>query len=322
MRTQRFISRRYARLTIAAVALLLGAAARPARLAAQGDPYTLQDVQLWISSGVKPARMLRLAQARCLAFRMDAGTEAELRAAGAGEVLLEGLRSVCVRPAQMAVVPAPPSPRRSGRPPVRYARDVLRPLYYGSPTVVTLYGAGMTAEWTGSDSGSWQVDFPGGGQGTVRLPTAPKQLVTYGMSVGSAGLRLELEGYLHQDDFTFLVGGPSLEPFIPIGRTRMRAIVGATGLVGVALQRLQVDDGGGQVFTDTLDLTSVLAGGDGRLGLAYHPNPGFWVFAEARYRYLTTISRQLDLGGSESTRELPWPKLSFRGPSLRIGIGF
>jgi hypothetical protein len=325
---KRFVIRSMALLA----ALLLIAWGHPEHTTAQADPYTLADVQLWISSGVKTARVLRLAQGRCIGFQVDAAAESELRRVGADDTLLNGLRSVCHRLPRVAVAPPPPSRQESFKPPAaekawvpsRYSREVLRPLYYGRPTAVTVFGSAVTSEWTGSEPGPWQVDIPGRGTATVLLPAAPARLATYGFSVGAAdGLRADFEMYLHQSDLKFLLGGPSLEPFIPLGRTRFRAIVGATGLVGVGLQTLSVEDGsGGAVVEDSLDLTSVLVGGDGRLGLAYHPQPGMWIFAEARYRYLTTVARSLDVNGSQSVSELPWPKLGMRGPSLRIGIGF
>jgi hypothetical protein len=318
------------RLVTLLAGLLLAGARHPGRLAAQANPYALEDVQLWIESGVKPARVLGMVRTRCIGFRMDATAESVLRGAGASAELLNGLRGVCQRPPQMVMEQPPaarredtrPAPGRQAQGPSRYSREVLRPLYYGSPAAITVFGSSMKPEWTGDEPGPWAVEFPGGSTGTVRVPPAPADLVTYGLSVGAAdGIRLDGEMYLHQNDFTFILGGLELEPFIPIGRTRFRAIVGATGLVGVAKQSLAVEDGGGEVFSDSLDLTSVLAGGDGRLGLAYHPHPGFWIFAEARYRYMTTVSRQLGVEGSSSVSDLSWPKLTFRGPSLRIGIG-
>ncbi|HEY0021498.1 MAG TPA: hypothetical protein VGB24_01255 [Longimicrobium sp.] len=322
--------RRTLRLTAALVVALLAVGIDPGRLVAQGDPYTLDDVRLWISSGVKTTRILRLVQGRCLAFRIDGDAEAELRRAGAEDALVNGLRSSCQRPPQVAVAPPPPPPPQRSEPstvgretPSRYSRRVLYPIYYGRPSIATVFGGLMTPEWKGTDAGTHQVSLPNGEEVRVRMPEAPASLLTYGFSVGSAGgLRLEVEGYFHQTDFPTLLMGPAVEPFLPLGRTRFRMILGATGWLSVAGQHMEVIDETGAETSDTLSVVSFGAGGDGRVGLAYHPKPGMWIFAEARYRWADTFYRYADVSPTEYVEDFPWPKLGVRGPSVRIGIGF
>lgn len=322
----------------------------PDSVVAQQQPYTMEALDLWISGGVRVPRILRYVEGRCFDFDLTPVVQDQLRRKGASEVLIAGLVERCPpRPTQIAVNPpvqplpepqpgpeltnpSPPVVQTQGTgnvpsPPLRsesrYSRRVLYPLYYDRPAIVTAFGGVMTPEWQGTDAGTHQVNLPNGNQIRVRMPEAPTTLPTYGVSIGSAGgLRLEMEGYFHQTDFPMLLMGPSVEPFLPLGRTRFRVILGATGWLAVAGQHMAVVDEFGEETSDTLSVTSYGAGGDGRAGLAYHPKPGVWIFAEARYRWVETFYRYADVSSSEYVEDFPWSKLGVRGPSVRIGIGF
>jgi hypothetical protein len=333
------------------VTMVLVGAFAPNIVVAQQQPYTMEALDLWISGGVRVPRILRYVEGRCFDFDLTPEVQDQLRQRGASEVLIAGLVQRCPpRPTQVAVNqpeqqfppqsqpvqqqtnPPPPvlRPRPTGHvspPPVqrpsRYSRRVLYPLYYDRPSVMTASGGVMTPEWKGTDAGTHLVALPNGQQVTVRMPEAPTSLPTYGVSIGSAGgLRLDMEAYLHQKDFPMFMMGPAIEPFLPLGRTGFRLILGANGWVTVAGQHMPIIDPSGTETTDTLSVTSFGAGGDGRAGIAYHPSPGWWIFAEARYRWIETFYRYSDVSSTERVEDFPWPKLGVRGPSIRIGIGF
>lgn len=306
--------------TKAVCALLLLLAALPGELAAQAPPYTMEDLQLWVSSGVRTPRILQRVRGVCFDVQLSPAYQDQMRQIGASQELIDGLVALC--PPRL-VDQAPPVSLRE-RIASRYSRRVLYPLYYDHPAALVAYGGMMTPQWKGTDPGTHQVDRPNdGGELRVVMPEAPDNLPTYGVSVGSAsGMRLDMEAYLHQRDFQMLMVGPSYEPFLPLGRTRVRFIMGVNGWLAVAGQRMQVVDQLGLETSDTLTVTSFGAGGDGRVGVAYHPRPGMWVFAEARYRWIETFYRDAGVSSSERIEDFPWPKLSVRGPSIRIGVGF
>ena len=346
----------------AAFALLLVSAAAPGEMAAQARPYALADVLLWIQDGVREPRILQLVRRVCITPPLTPDVQQQLRDVGATDALIDGLLRICPPPQQPPIAinqptqrppvqpqpqtttqrppaqrppPPPPPPsggviRRTGQQagiPVRresrYSRRALYPLYFDRPGVFTVYGAVMEPEWTGTESGTYEVEVPGGDTVTVQMPEAPVSIATYGISFGAAdGLRLDLEAYLHDDAYPMLLFGPSLEPFLPIGRTHFRLILGVNGWMAVAGQRLPIVDEFSTESSDTLVVTSFGLGGDGRAGLAFHPKPGVWLFAEARYRWIGTMYRYTGDSSVEVVDEFPWDKLSIRGPSVRVGIGF
>ena len=79
------------------VALALPLLAGPLR--AQGEqPYSVEQLVRLIQSRVfTEERILGLTQESCIGFRLDAVSEPQLRAAGATDALIEGLRDNCVR---------------------------------------------------------------------------------------------------------------------------------------------------------------------------------------------------------------------------------
>jgi len=73
---------------------LLLATAAPA-LAAQAQPFSIDDITELVRSGVSDARILELARRDCLLFELDTQSDADLRASGASATLVRGLRTAC-----------------------------------------------------------------------------------------------------------------------------------------------------------------------------------------------------------------------------------
>lgn len=98
-----------------AVALAMLPSASPAQ---QGRPYSLEQVRILIEGGLPANAILKRTSQDCLSFRLDGEAERQLRAAGADDQLVQGLRSACVRlpvqveaQAPVKVDSAPPAPR-------------------------------------------------------------------------------------------------------------------------------------------------------------------------------------------------------------------
>ena len=88
--------------------------------AQQSPAYSLEQLKILIQGGLPAASILRRTAQDCLAFRMDEEVTRQLRAVGATNQLIDGLRSTCVRLPQ-AAQPAvqPPARVDSARAPVR-----------------------------------------------------------------------------------------------------------------------------------------------------------------------------------------------------------
>jgi hypothetical protein len=91
-------------LLLGAVLWVVGAA----RLVAQGQPFSVLDVQQLIESGVSDVRVVQLARRDCLLFKLDAATERRLEAIeGVTAVLIRGLRTACYAGAALEVTSEP-----------------------------------------------------------------------------------------------------------------------------------------------------------------------------------------------------------------------
>jgi len=88
------------------LATLLLAAAPPA-LAAQAQPFSIDDITELVRSGVSDARILELARRDCLLFELDTQSDADLRASGASATLVRGLRTACYAGAALEVTSDP-----------------------------------------------------------------------------------------------------------------------------------------------------------------------------------------------------------------------
>ncbi len=103
-------------LTVTAAARTRGAtwlatlvlAAAPPALAAQAQPFSIDDITELVRSGVSDARILELARRDCLLFELDRQSDANLRAGGASAALVRSLRTACYAGAWLEVTSEPP----------------------------------------------------------------------------------------------------------------------------------------------------------------------------------------------------------------------
>lgn len=75
--------------------LLVFSLAAPASLSAQGNPYSLTDIEGLLKRKVRSARILELATAKCIDFSVTATSRARLQRAGATPTFLTALGKVC-----------------------------------------------------------------------------------------------------------------------------------------------------------------------------------------------------------------------------------
>jgi hypothetical protein len=110
MRTKNWNPRLFvAGAAVAAAALML----MPAVAMAQTQALTVAKLKTMLAGGSSAARVLAAARTACIDFRITPAIEAELRAARAEAVLIEGLRSVCYR---AVVAEGPPGRQPAARP--------------------------------------------------------------------------------------------------------------------------------------------------------------------------------------------------------------
>ena len=87
------------------ILVVLARAAWPRAGAAQGLPYTLEQV-ITLLGGVEEDQILELVRGDCISFRVQGEAERRLRDAGASDTLITALRSVCYRGPQAETRPA------------------------------------------------------------------------------------------------------------------------------------------------------------------------------------------------------------------------
>lgn len=285
---------------------------------AQSDEgVKLEVVEIWIQGKVSAERQWKRDLSKSgIAFVFDAAVEDRLRRAGAGDDWLVVLRRSRYNPPRVAL-----SAEAEAGPPVLSRRE-LRPLYFGAEARIAPFVGIARLEETG---GAVEGRSLRTASGNVPLKSNPlaKSIMTYGMTVDLRAFGLDLEGAFQPDLFMLNIGA-KYTPFLPIGQTGVRALVGVMPFLGFTRQslgRLPQSTAGGQ--DAVVDLLNTTFGGDVSAGLAYHWRPGAWLFAEIHYRMTSTLNRELRAPGQASiTEEIPWSKWSAKGPILRFGVGF
>jgi hypothetical protein len=277
---------------------------------------SLTTVEDFVRDGIETRRVLGYATAQRVAFTMDAATTTRLRALGARDDLIEGLQRVAAPPARadpQRNVPSPTQPAASPDaatvPRVSRTRTELRrEVYHRGGTVLRISAGSPSLNWV-SDG----VESP--------VPEG----TSFGASISSAGLGLGLEGEMIRagggaNASSMYLLGLSLEPFIPVGASRVRVIAG--GGLGGFLHNQDVESvpgGAGGISSRVLGVAL-----NGRFGLAVHPRPWFFVFGDANFRHGVALhGASFDDSGSEIWSQ-DWPDLSLsvRGWLLRVGLGF
>ncbi len=92
---------------LSAPLVILALASLGTPVAAQGKPYSIDDVATLVSSGVRTARIVELVSSDCLAFVVDDAAEGRLQSAGADAALAGALRAVCYRGSGIEVLSTP-----------------------------------------------------------------------------------------------------------------------------------------------------------------------------------------------------------------------
>lgn len=296
---------------------VLVAGAVPRVVSAQSEEgVKLRAVETWIQGNVSAQRQWRIALSKYgIAFVLDETTEQRLRQAGASDEWLDVLRRSRYNP------PAATVATQREAEPERLSKRDLRPLYFGSEARIAPFVGLARLEETGGLVAGRSLTTPSGNVPLKSTPLA-KSFRTYGLTVDLRSFGLDLEGAFQPDVFMLNVGA-KYTPFLPIGTTRVRALVGVMPFLGFTRQTLGRLPQGAQSADTAVDLLNTTVGGDVSAGVAYHWRPGAWLFAEVHYRVTSTINRELRAPGQTSITEgIPWSKWSAKGPVMRLGIGF
>jgi hypothetical protein len=305
-----------------AMAIVLLLLAKPRTSTAQTpNPVPLDVIEIWITHHVTPERAWRLAiQKDGIAFRMDERVEHELTAIGATDAWLQMLRNARVVTSSAEQARGASAPRR---PRVHLSKRDLFPIYYGNQGRIAFYTDISRLQETG---GSVNRTITTSSGDTIQLQNAGLRSPSfmYGLLVDVAGGQLDLQGYFHQHGLLFVNMGFAIGPFLPLGTSGFRPIVGITPLIGLARQTLgHTKKSAGDTTSNSVVMFNMIYGADARAGLAYHWRPGVWGFAEAHYRLVGTLKRSFEVPGEPTvTNGIPWPSWSARGAFLRVGIGF
>jgi hypothetical protein len=276
---------------------------------------------IWIEGHVSPQHVWKIdIEKKGIAFVLDAAAEARLRGVGATDdwiAMLKGARVVMVAAPQ-----ALDSLESTGVGERQYSLSELLPLYYDRGLRVETYVTVASLQETGGAVNGQQIQTSNGPVTLQSVPLPASQQI-YGLVVGSATTALNIEG-LFQPGIMMINLGIAFDPFIPLGRTGMRVILGATPFLGDTRQILgHVAHAPSDTSYNAIELHNAVLGGDVRGGLAYHWRPSHYLYAELDYRFVATVNRQLEVPGSQTvTQGIPWSSWGARGGILRIGIGF
>lgn len=292
--------------------ILLSLSAPSIGVAQESPAFSLALVEDYVKHNVRLARAKQEFLKSGVSFHMDADAEARLRRAGATDEWINLLRQTRYVPAATgSLQPVPPT------------RDQLRPLYFGREARITPYVGVMRLRETG---GAVAAQVYQSERGPVALNSTPltASAVTYGLVVDYFSVGLDFEGYFHQRDLLMLNLGMRFAPFLPLGTSGARLIVGVEPITGITRQQLaHLSRLPSDTTAPIVDLLNHTFGGDLSAGLAYHWGPGSWAFVEIHYRHMKTFARELRVPGqAEISQGIPWSEWSARGLMLRLGIGF
>lgn len=295
---------------VVAIALTFGTTHASAQ---SDDGFPIDLVETWIRGKVSAERAWNrgLSQAG-LGFELDASTEARLRHAGADDDWIAVLRRARFNPPARAATHMGPT----------IGRRQLRPLYFGTEARVSFYTGLLRLTETGGAVTGKALDTS---SGRLPLRSAPldKSAMAYGLTIDYSSIGLDLEGAF-EDDLLLLNLGLKYSPFIPVGASGFRALLGVKPFVGIARQTLaRLPRGTFGTDEPVVELLNTIYGGEASTGLAYHWRPGKWIFVEVAYRATSTLSRELrSPDGTSITDGIPWSKWSARGSVFRLGVGF
>jgi TM2 domain-containing membrane protein YozV len=111
--------------------------------AQERPPFTLEQIEELLAAGLAPSVIVEMAGADCLAFRLNEEAEGRLRAAGATDELITGLRNVCYGGPE----PEPETPTET--PPVAASSSIPLPYSPGSAALRSLAIPGLGQFYTG-----------------------------------------------------------------------------------------------------------------------------------------------------------------------------
>jgi hypothetical protein len=293
-----------------------------AELSAQERPVSLPLLEQWLKAQVPSSRIQVYVAELGIDFSVDDAVAARLRGEGASEELIVTLRAVTRR---VELVRGPAADERG------FGRAELKPIYYGGRRAVgTFLDAGFLS-WRGADAAPFSVEREAQPSVSVSPSRLSESPLFYGASLTLAGnYGVDMVLRLHGSDFTQLMAGPTVEPFLPLGTSGYRLILGGTAWLSYTRVGLSGVTSGSPPSTITgIRYSNLGAAGAARLGLAYHYRPGLWIFAESQYRRLATLRRAMQIpadtqGGGLSLRgdDIPWPKLTAGGVAMRLGVGW
>lgn len=317
-------------------------------LGAQGESgYSLEVITLWIGKArMSPERLWeRYLSKRGLGFELTADVEASLRQIGADDRTIATLRraKVVMTAMPVGVAPAPPipPPRDAELPPTppitlpptaphepppkpHYSRADLLPVYLGRTVTLRTY-AEMAHLRSGGGDVRDRALIHNGYSVPLHSDSLPISAVMYGLLIGMPGYTaVEINLYLQQKNLKIGYFGFTYEPFLPLGASGFRLILGATPLIGLASQYVgDVPQAFAVDNNRTISVRNWIYGGDAKAGLAYHPAPGMQVFAEWHGRAMATMGRSVILPGNEIIEfSPPWSKFALAGSAVRIGLGW
>lgn len=279
---------------------------------AQGIPLSLENVSTLLRDGVRPSRIISLAQQHCLGFRPTNREADVLRRSGADESLLRELASVCVREAPRTQTRRPPVTQ--GRSPgIQQPDSVKIDATYGAGSGLSVgFATARLPACCGNAELLLSSSVDGGPDRTRVRPSRTagptnRSGVVPSFSVGFAPRRFGAFGEL---DYLFipdgLAGGVSVgvEPFLPVLATRVRV------LVRVAARGEWIDAPIGDVGSGEADGYIQIVGGERIQAPATVMMRGGMVGGEASTGLAINISRRASLAATLGYRYLrgagPW----------------
>jgi len=278
-------------------------------------PYRIELVEQWIKGHADAERVWRgyLSQAG-IAFEMTDDVESRLRRAGADDEWIAVLRKA-------EFIPSQPQPSRaSSSVPAR--RD-LRPLYFGREARVIPYvGIAQLLESGGAVEG--YAIQTSRGRAWMQSTPVPSVVRTYGFLADYHTVALDFE-WAFQQDVSMVNFGLKYSPFLPLGASGIRLLVGIKPMIGGTSQTLaRFPQGLTDRSEPRVTLENATAGGEVSGGVAYHWRPGHWLFAEVGYRSMWTYSRHLSLPDQRErvVEGISWSNWAAQGVIFRMGVGF
>lgn len=304
--------------------------------AAQGSPYSLDQVVRLLRAGVPQTRILALLQVDCVSFRPSDQVNRVLAEAGADGAFLAGIRTLCVKRPQDEPRPKPPR----NPPPERFGHGMM----------LAVWGSNAFEPRCCKERPAQPLS------GTVDYSSDPSKVhpsylsaassnPVYAMGIGlrprRSGIVLSVQYYFYSRSYA---GGMSLgiQPFLPVGSSGVRiqpAIALRADYMQIPIGDVGVGESDGEYVSPfgeivpapaTILAEGALVGAEASLGISFNFSPRFAMFGEAGYELLKGVGGwkfKVRRGGESVELDpagVPFSGSDFtvRGAVIRVGLAF